>query len=77
MDAYKESHTRSVLKGITWRLVATTTIIFIAYFTTGNIELALEIGGIEFVVKFILYYLHERAWQMVPRGSIRKLFGKK
>lgn len=72
--ASTESHLRSVLKGITWRVVATTTIIVIVYLKTGNIQGALEIGAIEFIVKFLLYYLHERAWQAVPRGRVRHWF---
>lgn len=73
----RESHLRSILKGITWRIVATCTIIAIVYFKTGNIQGALEIGAIEFVIKFALYYMHERAWQLAPRGTVRKLAGKK
>ncbi|MEL6656773.1 MAG: DUF2061 domain-containing protein [Bacteroidota bacterium] len=73
----RESRLRSVLKALSWRVIATTTIIAIAYFTTGNIEDALKIGAIEFFIKFALYYLHERAWQMAPRGSVRKMFGNK
>lgn len=71
---YRESHLRSILKGLTWRIVATSTIILIAYFTIGDISIAFKIGFVEFFVKLILYYLHERAWQMVPRGGIRSLF---
>ena len=74
---YTESHLRSILKGVTWRIVATSTIIAIAYFTTGDVSLALQIGAIEFLVKLLLYYLHERAWQLVPRGGIRRMFGIK
>jgi len=70
----KESHIRSILKGLSWRLIATGTLIIIAYLTTGDINLALEIGAIEFVIKFLLYYFHERAWQTVPRGTFRKLY---
>lgn len=73
----KESRLRSLLKGLTWRVIATTTIILIAWLTTGNIAMALEIGAIEFFVKLLLFYLHERAWQQVPRGKIRKKFGIK
>jgi len=69
----KESHLRSVLKGLTWRIIATSTIIAIAWFTTGDISLALEIGFIEFFIKLLLYYLHERAWQLAPRGTVRKI----
>lgn len=73
----KESHMRSILKGITWRVIATTTIFIIAYAKTGNFTLALEIGAIEFFVKFLLYYLHERAWQLAPTGTIRSFFRRK
>lgn len=76
-EVVRESRTRSVLKALSWRVIATSTIIAIAYFTTGDIQAALEIGAIEFFIKFALYYMHERAWQLAPRGTIRKLFGKK
>ena len=72
----KESHLRSILKGLTWRVIASTTIIGIAYFSTGNFSLAFEIGFIEFFVKLLLYYLHERAWQLAPRGTVRKVIKK-
>lgn len=73
----RESRLRSVLKAFSWRFIATTTIIAIAYFKTGNVALALEIGFIEFFVKFALYYMHERVWQLAPSGSIRKLIRRK
>ena len=76
-EIQKESHLRSVLKGLTWRIVATSTIIIIAYFTIGDVSVALQIGFIEFFVKLLLYYLHERAWQMIPRGGVRKFFRSK
>jgi uncharacterized membrane protein len=71
-----ESKTRSVLKAFTWRVIATATTITIAYFITGETEVALSIGAIEFFSKFIIYYIHERLWLLVPRGSIRKAFYK-
>ena len=72
-EPYKESHLRSLLKATSWRVLATLTTTIIAYFITGEVETALTIGGIEFVLKFVIYYLHERAWQLVPRGGIRGL----
>lgn len=72
----KESHLRSILKGLTWRIIASTTILIITYLTTGEMDTAITVAGIEFFVKLLLYYLHERAWQIVPRGSIRKRFKK-
>ena len=69
----KESHTRSILKALTWRVIATTTIFIVSYATTGSIEMALTIGGVDFFVKLALYYMHERAWQLAPRGSVRQI----
>ncbi|MAH24689.1 MAG: hypothetical protein CMP82_12870 [Gammaproteobacteria bacterium] len=32
---------------------------------TGEIDTAMLIGGIEFFLKFAIYYFHERAWQLI------------
>jgi len=69
MSTYKsESHIRSLLKGISWRIVATTDTILVVLFVTClmgecSIESAIKIGSIEFLVKFLVYYIHERIWQ--------------
>jgi uncharacterized membrane protein len=73
----KESHLRSILKTLSWRILATMTTMIIAYFITGTLELALKIGFIEVFAKMIMYYFHERIWQIAPRGTIRKLQGRK
>lgn len=74
MSDVRESRLRSVLKGISWRIIATATIMAIVYYKTGKIEDAIHIGAIEFFIKFALYYFHERLWQSVPRGTVRKIF---
>ncbi len=68
----RESRLRSFLKALTWRIVATLTTIVIAFLVVGEVAVAVAIGGIEFFAKFIIYYLHERAWQIVPRGTVRQ-----
>ncbi len=70
----RESRLRSVLKGLTWRVLATGTTILIALIVTGDIKPALQIGAVEFVAKFVVYYLHERAWAQAPLGSVRRQF---
>ncbi len=67
----RESHLRSLLKGLTWRLVATGTTVLIAYWILDDVKLALEIGAVEVVAKIFVYYLHERAWQLVPERAPR------
>ena len=69
MTTYKkESHLRSFLKGLSWRVFATTDTILVVLFVTcltGNcsLEQAIKIGASEFLIKFVVYYIHERFWQ--------------
>ena len=66
--AVKETNKRSILKGISWRLIGSADTILIAYFITGNITKAISIGGAEVVTKLFFYYLHERAWVYFNKG---------
>ena len=69
MTTYKkESHLRSFIKGVSWRIVATSdTILIVLIITclTGNcnIDQAIKIGVAEFIIKLLVYYIHERIWQ--------------
>ncbi len=56
------SRKRHALKAVTWRVVASTTTVAIAWIVTGDWRVGLEVGGVEFFVKMLLYYLHERFW---------------
>ena len=66
---YKETNKRSIVKGISWRIVATTTTIAIVYFFFDRLDLAIAAGMIETVLKVGLYWLHERAWFKVRWGK--------
>ena len=59
------SRTRSLAKALTWRVTATLTTTLITYIITGEVRTAVIIGGIEFVLKFAIYYVHERVWNLV------------
>lgn len=69
----KESRLRSILKAFSWRFIATATTFSVAYFVTGKLDDAAVVGFFDFFLKLLLYYFHERGWQMVPRGSIRRI----
>ena len=62
-----DSISRSIAKSLTWRITATLTTILIAYFIIGDVNTAMMIGGIEFFAKMIIYFLHERLWESVPK----------
>ena len=60
-----DSRVRSLAKALTWRITATLTTACIAFVVTGEIGVAMMIGATEFVIKFFIYYGHERAWNLV------------
>ena len=62
----QESHLRSVMKSISWRLVATLSTVILVWAITGRAEWALTVGSGELILKLVLYYLHERAWEKLP-----------
>ena len=68
-----ESRLRSVLKAVSWRVLATLTTMVVAYFVIGNVGDALKIGSVEVVVKLVIFYLHERTWAQLPLGAVRKM----
>ncbi|QEG23339.1 DUF2061 domain-containing protein [Mariniblastus fucicola] len=76
MGQYKrESHARSLIKGISWRIVATMDTILIVAIVTKysegkmNLDHAIKIGLYEFLIKYVIYYLHERIWEYVRSGD--------
>lgn len=70
---FKESRLRSILKAISYRIVGTLTTGILAYAITEDFRVSLTIVAFEPLVKTLVYYLHERIWQRVPRGAVRKL----
>lgn len=53
---------RHIVKTITWRFIATSDTIFIAFLVSGNLNAGIKIGSIEVISKMLLYYMHERVW---------------
>lgn len=68
---YKDTNRRSIVKGISWRVVATTTTIIIVYVFFGRLDLAIAAGLLETVAKVGLYWAHERAWFKIRWGRER------
>ena len=57
-----ESVRKSVMKTMSWRVIATTTTFVISWIVTGSVLAGGVIASIEFWAKLALYYVHERAW---------------
>ena len=61
------SHLRSILKGVSWRVIATAdtivvVLIITCLFDKCGIHDAIKIGASEFLLKLLIYYIHERIW---------------
>lgn len=66
----REKPIRSIVKGITWRFLASLITIMASLFVTGEIGHALSIGGVDFLVKLVIYFIHERIWNKLKFGIV-------
>lgn len=67
-----ETHARSVVKTVLWRIIATCTSFGTTYFFTGSVGKATEIALAAAVIASISYYLHERFWDSVTWGRVKQ-----
>lgn len=66
----REFRTRSIIKALTWRAIATSTTMALAYAATGDLKIAGAIGVADVIIKLFFYYVHERAWGHVEWGKV-------
>ena len=57
-----ESHARSLIKAISWRLFGTFATVLVVFLLTHQLDTSMYVGIFEMVTKIILFYLHERVW---------------
>lgn len=65
-----DAHLRSFLKACSWRFVGSMDTFLLSLLVTGRLRYAVSIAGTEVLTKIFLYYLHERAWRLVPWGRL-------
>ena len=64
----KETRKRSILKSISWRLICIVVSILVSFLLTGKWDIAVAIGTVYNVITMVLYYFHERLWNMIKWG---------
>jgi uncharacterized membrane protein len=64
-----ETRKRSIVKSITFRIIATIITMLLVWIFTKDIVLSSSIGILEVILKLIAYYLHERAWSFISWGT--------
>jgi len=57
-----DSKKRSLLKTLSWRILATSIGVGLIYLYTESIEFGLTFGLADIIIKSVAYYAHERIW---------------
>jgi adenylylsulfate kinase len=68
---FRESHSRSVAKAVSWRVFGTLVTTVLVFVFTRRLVLSVAVGGVEFLAKIVLFWLHERVWDRVAWGKQR------
>ena len=63
-----DQHRRSLVKTVSWRITGTGATFLISYLVLGNVMVAGSIAVIQLVANTVLYFVHERIWNIVKWG---------
>lgn len=63
-----ETHARSIVKSLVWRVIASIITLVVLYILTGKAIQSLEATGAAALVSMVAYYLHERMWNAIQWG---------
>ncbi|MDY6932310.1 MAG: DUF2061 domain-containing protein [Halobacteriota archaeon] len=66
----KDTRYRSLVKTISWRVIAVTITTTVTYVLTRNVFLSASVGSLDSIAKLFFYYVHERTWENVKWGRI-------
>jgi uncharacterized membrane protein len=64
---------RHIAKTISYRLLGTLQTVGFGYLLTGSAGISASLGIIEFCVKPVMYFLHERVWYKWILYGVRKV----
>jgi uncharacterized membrane protein len=65
---FVDGHPRTISKSITWRALITINNFMIPFILTGSWQSAAVFLGIATVLNIVVYYAHERVWNLVSWG---------
>jgi len=65
----KEAHIRSIMKAVSYRLLAAVATGTIAFAFTRRLDISLGIAAVEAIAKIFCYYIHERLWSFIGFGQ--------
>ncbi len=65
-----EKHSRTIVKTLTWRVIATLATIIGVYIYKRDVRGAIAVGLALNIIKSFLYYAHERIWNKIGFGRV-------
>ena len=65
----KDAHLRSIMKAVSYRLLAAIATGSIVYVFTRRLDISLGIALVEVVAKIFCFYIHERLWSFIKFGQ--------
>ncbi len=69
---FYETHTRTAVKTVLWRIVATLITWGTVYWFTGEIKESIKITLIAALLGMTAYYFYERIWNAIGWGKVIK-----
>lgn len=67
-----ETHFRSILKAVSYRVVGSIVTFGVALVLTKRVEIAAQIGVLDTVLKIGAFYFHERLWHRIKIGKVEQ-----
>lgn len=59
---FEETHLRTIVKVISWRIFITVSHLVNAFIVTGSLLMGLKIAGLALVINSTIFWIHDRAW---------------
>ncbi len=63
---------RHIAKAISYRFLGSVQTVIIGYILTGSIYISSIAGGIELILKPLIYFIHERIWYKYIKFGVDK-----
>ncbi|MFH1868607.1 MAG: DUF2061 domain-containing protein [Candidatus Omnitrophota bacterium] len=67
-----EGHKRTIFKTITWRGCGAFFTIMLVYLYSGDVRESFTVGFVVEIIKMGIYYLHERIWNRIHFGRVKR-----
>jgi len=64
MIKFDETHLRTIVKVISWRVLITVSHMVNAFIVTGSLLMGVKIAGLALVINSALFWIHERFWNI-------------